>query len=89
MKGSTIGTLTSAIGYLLAISGGWILYRNAAPEVGAGRIPIIEGGNMAKFFEEQDQQIEGRRWGNKVGFALLTLGSCLQLVGTLMSGLSN
>jgi hypothetical protein len=88
MKGTIVGTIVSAIGYALAIYGGWILYRNAAPEMGIGRIPVISGKDMTAFFESQDSDIHSRRAGSRTGFLLLTVGSALQLIGTLISGFS-
>lgn len=81
-----VGTIIAAIGYVLAIYGGWRLYQNAAPDIGIGRIPVISGGESVNFFERQKQEIADRQRGNQFGFGFLTFGSFLQLVGTLISG---
>lgn len=41
MSARIIGTGISALGYALAMIGGWKLYRNATPDRGIGRIPIV------------------------------------------------
>ena len=89
MNGTTVGTLVAAIGYALAIYGGFVLYRNAAPEVGIGQVPVISGKDAQAFFANQKQEIHSRRIGNRTGFGFLTVGSTLQLIGTLISGLSH
>jgi len=86
MKGAMIGTLVSAVGYGLAIYGGWVLYRNAAPEVGIGRIPVVSGKDAPDFFKKQQGEIQSRRVGNRTGFGCITVGATLQLLGTLISG---
>lgn len=89
MTGTVVGTLIAGVGYSLAMYGGWILYRNTAPEVGMGRVPVMSGKDMPSFFENQQKAIDSRRAGSRTGFGFLTVGSALQLLGTLVSGFSN
>ena len=83
------GTIISAIGYLLAIYGGWVLYRNAAPDLPYGTVPVFSSKDeMEAFQQQQGQEMEDRARANPRGFLLLTFGAVLQLVGTLISGFS-
>ena len=94
MNCAQIGTTVSVLGYVLAISGGCILFMNTAPDVPAGQIPTYDGGDhpVEAFNAHTDRQnagVKSRRRANRLGFALLTGGSSFQLVGTLISGFSN
>ena len=84
MKGAMVGTIISAVGYLLAIYGGWLLYRNSAPDRAFGTIPVTN--DIVAFQEQQEQDVDNRRKANRRGFGLLTVGAFLQLVGTLVVG---
>lgn len=81
-----IGTVIAVVGYALSIYGGWLLYKNAAPEHGHGTVPVLSGSKVREYFANQEVQVKKRRLGNDVGFALLTGGSALQMVGTAISG---
>jgi hypothetical protein len=82
---SAVGTCMCLAGYALAIVGGSILYWYAAPDVGRGLVPRISGSEAKQFFERQDREMARRARANPIGFALLTLGSVLQLAGTALS----
>jgi hypothetical protein len=89
MTGVQVGATVAAFGYALAIWGGVLLYRNTAPDRGHGlRAPRIPGGEATEWYANDDKGIAGRLKGNKLGFLLLTAGSTLQLIGTLISGYS-
>jgi hypothetical protein len=83
-------TIISALGYVLAIWGGSILYSNTAPEQLEGTIPKIDASGdepdkaFERFFAKQEAEIESREKGSRRGFLLLTIGSVLQLVGTVL-----
>jgi hypothetical protein len=62
-----------------ATYGGWMLYRNAAPDRPFGTVPQ----------EQQAQDINARGRRNRFGFALLTVGAFFQLLGTLIAGFSH
>ena len=84
-----IGTVVSVIGYGLAIWGGWVLYRNAAPDA-FGLIPRSNPGeDAATVFARLEEERAQRASNNAFGFAMLTVGSALQLIGTALSGFSN
>jgi hypothetical protein len=84
-----IGTAVSVIGYGLAIWGGWVLYRNAAPDA-FGLIPVSRPGEDAPtMFARQEQERAQRASRNAFGFAMLTVGSSFQLIGTALAGFSN
>jgi len=84
MTGTTLGIIVSGVGYTLAICGGWKLFQNTAPDRPFGMIPRTN--NIHAFQQQQEEEVEQRRLGNRRGFALLTVGALLQLVGTLLSG---
>jgi hypothetical protein len=87
VKGTAIGTIVSAVGYLLAIYGGWVLFRNATPDHAYGTIPVHNGADeMQEFQARQRTEMDARARANPRGFLLLTIGACLQLVGTIISG---
>jgi hypothetical protein len=82
-----VGTVVSAIGYLLAIYGGWLLYRYAVPDYPYSTIFQGTAEGARAFHARQTQQIADSKKYTPVGFALLTGGAVLQLIGTLVSGL--
>jgi hypothetical protein len=72
---------------VLAIYGGWKLYRNAAPERLHGTVPVTD--DIVAYQQKNKAEIEARRAGNRVGFGFLTIGSCLQLIGTVIAGFTS
>lgn len=86
MKGAALGPIISAAGYLLAIYGGWVLYRNAAPDNPYGTVPRGTREEVMEFQRQQEKDIEDRAKANPRGFLCLTVGAILQLAGTLVAG---
>ena len=87
MKAATIGTLVSAAGYVLAIYGGWLLYRYAVPDHPYSTVFRGTAEEQQAFQAQQAQEMEDRKTYTPRGFILLTFGAVLQLAGTLVSGL--
>ena len=89
------GVLVSAVGYVLAISGGYVLFVNTPPDVEPGTIPDMTGYGATpdecfKNYEAaQAEASASRTKKSRWGFLLLTVGSTLQLVGTLVAGFLN
>ncbi len=73
-----VGAVLITVGYMSAIVGGAILFRNAPPDVGgefALMIPRSSGP------EQEETNIRSRQWWNRCGFALVTIGAVFQLSG--------
>ncbi len=86
-----IGVGISAVGYLMAIGGGVLLYRNAAPDLGDGglfvRMTDFDGVQLVaeREYNEEAGRISLRQKHTKRGFLLVTVGCALQLFGTVAS----
>lgn len=49
----------------------------------------MSGAEAREFIANQPQEIKAREDESRVGFLMLTIGSALQLVGTLIAGFLN
>jgi hypothetical protein len=78
-----VGAIVAAVGYVMTIAGGLLLYQNTAPDRAFGTIPTTN--DIAAFQRQQQADIESRRRANKLGFGLLTVGAVFQLAGTLLA----
>jgi hypothetical protein len=87
MKATVLGTMISAVGYFLAIYGGWLLYRYAVPDRPYSTIFRGTAEEHQAFQKQQVQDMADREKYTPRGFILLTIGAGLQLAGTLVSGL--
>lgn len=75
-----IGAVLVSIGYVAAIFGGIVLFKNTPPDVGGTHaliIPVVDGFQI----DEETADIASRQWWNRLGFVLLTVGSAMQLAG--------
>jgi hypothetical protein len=75
-----LGAMLVTTGYVFAIIGGIILFRNTPPDVG-GTYSLMIPRVSDEDFGREGPAIESRAFWNRIGFALLTVGGILQLGG--------
>lgn len=74
------GHVAITVGYIAAIIGGAILFMNTPPDVGGTHVLMIpRSSGDADGLERK--AIASRRTRNRIGFALISLGSASQLAG--------
>lgn len=87
-----IGIGLAVVGQFLAAVGAWLLYRNAAPDLGHSGIGVVSDElRMVLGTRDKDKEeahaIEERHHQNQRGFILIMVGALLQLAGTVAAAL--
>ena len=75
-----LGPWLISIGYASAIIGGILLFVNTPPDVGGTHALVLPRSTGAEV-QQEGSLISSRRFWNRIGFALMTVGGVLQITG--------